>query len=334
MKKKKYKLSLIIPMYNEGEEVIKPMLDSIVIQQNVDLENEVEVVVVNDGGDPDRFLSDEFIKSYPFDIHYFKKEHGGVSAARNYGFDHSTGEYVMFCDCDDMFYNACGLWIIFEEFKVKGGFDTMTSLFIEEGRDTNGNIVYVRREEDSTFVHGKVHRRKYLEKESIRWNSNLTIHEDSYFNVLCQNLTKKFKYCQSPFYLWKWRKESVCRHDPKYILKTFNNMLDSADALVQEFTNRGKDKHANLYCCSMVFESYYTMNKIEWIDQENQEYRNAVERHFSEWFKKWKYIWDRVPENERIQLSTNIRQKGIQEGKMMMENITMKDWLDHIEKLS
>jgi len=324
------KLDILIPQYKETDEIVKPLLDSLAIQQNVDFKK-IGVIICNDGTDV--YLSDELLKSYPFDIQYHKEPHRGVSGTRNACLDYSKAEYVMFCDADDMFYNACGLWIIFNEMNKKGGFDSMTSLFVEEARDANKNVIYVNREQDSTFVHGKIHRRKYLLKENIRWNEKLTIHEDSYFNVLCQNLTKKFKYCQSPFYLWKWRDASVCRHDPKYILKTYNNLLDGVDALVDEFERRGKDKHANLYCCSEVFDAYYTMNKKEWIDQENQEYRDAVEKHFSEWFKKWKYIWDRVPENERIQLSTGIRQRGVQEGSMLMENITMSDWLEHIQSL-
>ena len=97
---------------------------------------------------------------------------------------------------------------------------------------------------DSTFVHGKVHRRKFLIKNKIRWNENLTIHEDSYFNCLCQRLAKDLKYSQSSFYLWKWRDDSVCRHDDKYILKTYNNMLDSSDALVTEFSSRNMREDA------------------------------------------------------------------------------------------
>lgn len=93
---------------------------------------------------------------------------------------------------------------------------------------------------DSTFVHGKVHRRQYLLDNKIRFNPKLTIHEDSFFNILAQNLTESAKYCPTPFYLWKWRDTSVCRHDKDYILKTYNNMLDSNDALIDEFNNRGR----------------------------------------------------------------------------------------------
>jgi hypothetical protein len=99
--------------------------------------------------------------------------------------DHATAEYVMFCDADDMFYSACGCYIIIQEIK-NGGFDSLTSCFIEESKHPITNeIVYLNHEQDSTFVHGKVHRRQYLIDNHIRWNPNLTIHEDSFFNILC-----------------------------------------------------------------------------------------------------------------------------------------------------
>jgi hypothetical protein len=64
----------------------------------------------------------------------------------------------MFCDADDMFYNACGLWIIFREIEV--GFDSLVSIFTEETHIPNTKqITYINHEADSTFVHGKVHRR-------------------------------------------------------------------------------------------------------------------------------------------------------------------------------
>ena len=53
-------------------------------------------------------------KSFPFEIKYIFNEHKGVSAARNRALDEASAEYVMFCDADDMFYNMCGLNLIFE----------------------------------------------------------------------------------------------------------------------------------------------------------------------------------------------------------------------------
>lgn len=322
------KFQILVPQYKETDEVVKPLLDSIAIQQNVPMD-EIGVIICNDGSDV--FLSEELINSYPFKIEYYKEKHGGVSATRNACLDKATADYVMFCDADDMFFNACGLWMIFREMET--GFDSLVSVFVEESRmPETKEITYINHEMDSTFVHGKIHRRKYLLNKKIRWNDNLTVHEDSYFNILCQNLSQNVKYCQSPFYLWKWRDESVCRHDPKYILKTYNNMLESNDALVTEFMRRGLHDKAMFYSVMMIFDAYYTMNKEEWLNQENQEYRNNTEKRFSAYFKKYKNYWETIPINDKMQISNQIRSRSVMEG-MRMEAITIDDWLKHVEQL-
>ena len=322
------KLQILVPQYKETDTVVKPLLDSIAIQQSIDF-NDIGVIICNDGSDV--FLSESFLKSYPFKIEYYKEPHRGVSGTRNACFEYSDAEYVMFCDADDMFYNACGLWIIFKEMEI--GFDSLVSVFVEETRDpTTKQVTYINREMDSTFVHGKVHRRKYLIDQNIRWNENLTIHEDSFFNILCQNLSPNVKYSQSPFYLWKWRDDSVCRHDPKYILKTYRNMLDSNDALIDEFLSRGMQDKAAFYTAFIIFDAYYTMNKPEWINQENKEDRDSTEKHFARYFLKRKRLWDAISPNDKMVISNQVRSRSVMEG-MRMEAITVFDWLAHIEKL-
>ena len=323
------KLQILIPQYKETDSVVKPLLDSIAIQQSVDFKN-IGVIIVNDGSDV--FLSDDLLNSYPFEVLYFKEEHRGVSGTRDSCFNHATADYVMFCDADDMFYNACGLWMILREIDM-GSFDSLFSIFVEETRHPiTKEVMYVNHEMDSTFVHGKVHRRGYLLDKNIRWNHDLTIHEDSYFNILCQNLSTNVKYCQVAFYLWKWRDESVCRHDPKYILKTYRNMIDSNDALIGEFVKRNRPDKAGFYVAFMIFDAYYTMNKPEWINQKNKTYRQDTEKRFSKYFKKYKEIWEAVPSSDKMQISNGIRQRSVNEG-MQMETITIDKWLKKIEKL-
>lgn len=77
-----------------------------------------------------------FFKQYSFPIEYHLHEHKRVSVTRNACLDYATADYIMFCDADDMYYNACGLYIIFREIK-NGGFDSLASAFIEETRDSN-----------------------------------------------------------------------------------------------------------------------------------------------------------------------------------------------------
>ena len=320
---------LIVPQYNENEEVLRNLLDSVALQQNVNF-NDIGVVIINDGN-PNSYLSTKFLRSYPFKIDYIKSKHLGVSAARNTGLDHATADYVMFCDADDMFFNACGLYIVFNQI-AKGGFETFVSCFLEETRNPESKeIVYVQHDADSTFVHGKIHNRKFLIDNKIRWNEKLTIHEDSYFNCLCQKIASPEKaiYCPSAFYLWKWRDNSVCRHDPKYILKTFNNMLDSNTELVNEFIKRNRASDAQFHSVAMIYESYFTMNKPEWINQENKEYREATEKRFTEYYKKFKFLFDAIDEKIKAQIIMTIKNRMFQEG-LLLESITFDDWIKHI----
>ena len=213
------------------------------------------------------------------------------------------------------------------------GFDGLVSVFIEESRfPENGEITYINREMDSTFVHGKVYNRKYLTKNKIQFNPTLTVHEDSYFNCLAQKCSMNIKYCQSPFYLWKWRDESVCRHDPKYILKTYNNMLDSNTELVNELLRRKKKEDAQFYATSMIYDAYFTMNKDEWIDQENQEYRHNTELRFKEYYNQFKDLFESIDKQIKAQIIMGIKNRFYQEG-LLMESVTFDDWIKHIKKL-
>ena len=322
------KLQILVPHYMESAEVLKPLLDSIAIQQSVDF-SEVGVIICHDGRD----IPDLIFSEYPFEIKQISIDKGGVSAARNGALDAATADYVMFCDADDMFCHVCGLYIIMQEIAI--GFDTITSVFIEETKHPQTKeTIYINHDMDSTFVHGKVHRRKYLIDNNIRFNPKLTIHEDSFFNILARELAPvdRAKYCPTPFYLWKWRDESVCRHDPDYILKTYNNMIDSNDALVDQFQARGVEDKARFYVGFMLFDAYYTMNKKEWRSKVNKQYRKAVDRRIGSYYAKHRDQWMKITEKEKMIISNGVRSRSVGEG-MMMENITMERWIGQISKV-
>lgn len=320
------KLEILIPQYNESEEIIKTLLDSIAIQQNINFKD-IGVVICNDGSDV--ILSQEFLDGYDFQIKYVMCEHKGVSATRNTCLDNATADYVMFCDADDMFYNACAMYIIFRE--IEQGFDTLTSIFVEETRNQlTGEPKYISRDNDDNYVHGKVHNRQFLMKNNIRWNENLTIHEDSMFNILCKTVAKDFKYINTPFYLWKWRQDSVCRHDKKYRLKTYTNLLDSNTVLLRELLVRGYIKEARQCTVSMVFNTYYTMNQEEWRRKENKRYRKNAERRFKKYYLDFKPLFDTIDENEKVQIIATIRNRMFREG-LVLEKITFEQWLKKIK---
>ena len=325
------KLDILVPQYKETDEIVKPLLDSIAVQQSVDF-NEIGVIICNDGTDVR--LSDELLHSYPFTVEYHLCEHKGVSATRNACLDKSEADYVMFADADDCFCNSLGLYIVFREMGINGGFDTLVSSFIEETRNPQTKeVLYVPHEVDSTFVHGKVHRRKYLLNNNIRWNPSLTIHEDSYFNILCQRLlsdSNRGRYCPTPFYLWKWRDESVCRHDPLYLNKTYTNMLDSNSALIREFLDRGREKDAVFYVTAMIYDSYYSINCDRWWDDEGKEFLPKTIKRMQEYWKDFKHLFNKTSKGEQLQIASGIRSRFFSEG-LLHEKITFDEWISKLE---
>lgn len=325
-------LQLIVPHWQERADEMEPLLDSIKLQQAVDF-NEIGVIIVYDGDEATPLPETEWAERYPFKILHLHKDHGGVSAARNYGLDHATADYIMFCDADDMFCHVCGIRMIFDQ--MDKGFDTMTSAFIEETKNPHTmKPLFVVHEQDTTFVHGKIHRLAFLRENNLRFRDELKVHEDSYFNVLVQSVVEEGKglYCPEKFYLWKWRDNSICRHDRLYMLKTFPAMLDSNDALIDELLRRGLNERASAHVGMMIFDSYYTLNRKEWLEQTNKEYRDKTEKRLSEYFKMHEPEWNALPDEEKLKTSVVIRTRCISSG-MPMETIAFPTWLERIRNL-
>jgi glycosyltransferase involved in cell wall biosynthesis len=228
------KLQLLIPQYNETEDVIRPMLDSIRTQQGVDLKD-IEVLIGNDGSDFK--LSEEFLGSFPFSIRYEIFDHSGLPGTRGRLFDLATADYVMFCDADDMFFTNLALYTIFAY--TDKGCDALVCDFMEEVIDKkSGRSLFFPHKKDSTFVHGKVYRRQFLLDNHIVWHPDVKCHEDSGYNCLALKVAKDVKHCQIPLYLWKWREGSICRKDPLYVPKTYTRMIYSNGWLVKDLLDR------------------------------------------------------------------------------------------------
>ena len=90
-------VSVIVPIFNV-DIYLRKCLDSLAAQT---LEG-LEIILVNDGStDYSADIAQEYVRHYPERFHYYEEQNSGLSAARNYGFSLSHGEYVAFVDSDD-----------------------------------------------------------------------------------------------------------------------------------------------------------------------------------------------------------------------------------------
>ncbi len=89
--------TVIIPLYNK-EKFIEATLQSVLMQSFTDF----EVLIINDGSTDS---GPELVKNFNDPrIRLFSNDNAGVSAARNYGIEKATAEYISFLDADDYWY--------------------------------------------------------------------------------------------------------------------------------------------------------------------------------------------------------------------------------------
>lgn len=91
------KLSVVIPYYNTNA-LIGRMLDSL-LDQGLE-PSEYEIIIVDDGSDSEAVVAKDYAARYA-QISYYRNEHAGVSAARNFGMGLAKGDWLYFCDSDD-----------------------------------------------------------------------------------------------------------------------------------------------------------------------------------------------------------------------------------------
>lgn len=96
-------ISVIIPYYNQdGNPATESLLGRAIRSAVSNLEGffPYEILVINDGSPSDpSFDGIETAR-----IKYFRRPHGRLGAARNYGMDNVSGSIVLFLDADDYYY--------------------------------------------------------------------------------------------------------------------------------------------------------------------------------------------------------------------------------------
>ena len=107
-------ISVIIPVYN-SEKYLRHCVDSILRQTYKNL----EIILVDDGAtDSSGKIVDEFATS-DSRVKPIHQENGGISVAQNNGLDNATGEYIAFCDNDDIMHEQA-LEILLQALEVSG----------------------------------------------------------------------------------------------------------------------------------------------------------------------------------------------------------------------
>ncbi|RRG17560.1 glycosyltransferase family 2 protein [Weissella viridescens] len=89
-------ISIIVPIYN-----VEAYIEKIIISILKQTYTEFELLLIDDGStDQSGEIARAFVNQDER-VHYYRKENGGLSDARNYGMQYATGEWINFIDGDD-----------------------------------------------------------------------------------------------------------------------------------------------------------------------------------------------------------------------------------------
>lgn len=234
------KLSFIIPYYN-NEATIGRCLQSLLDQDMTP--EEYEIIVVDDGSTHKVDLLREFESKYTH-VHYFWQSNGRQGSARNRGIKEAKGQYIHFCDADDMVQPQtvgylCDIAdkenvdiLFFNQLQPKEGQCTTFPMNTFPKTDTVvTGIVYMQRHADMSFgPHHYIISRSFIEKHHFRFKEKLLLGEDLYFIVPCLIKAERVTHMDVVAYYWIQNDSSITHRYGK--MQHAKEYLDDKIALV------------------------------------------------------------------------------------------------------
>ena len=323
------KLNILITQYKEDDAFIKPLLDSIEIQQNIDFED-IEVIIGNNGSEVK--LTDEFLQHYSYPIKYILFNNTTLGGNRENLMKAADAEYVMWCDADDMFYHALALHKIFQY--IEKGFDVLFDDFIQEVKIEDKIYAKVRKE-DHIHVHGKVYNRQFLINNQLHWCDKMWYNEDGCFAVLALSLTKRIFRCEEPYYIWKYNPKSKTHSREHNDLLGFTDLMIGYNHLIDGLMNRGFGTEARYYCFYTLLYAYYTFCSPDWKkDWEGKdECRLEIYKSITAFISKYKLLLPYVTDSMKSKANEVTKHIALEKGyevKDIEEIPNINEWLKSI----
>ena len=251
--------SIIIPCYN-SKLYIGQLLNSIKVQN---LKDDIEVILVDDCSTEDYsqfvepFLNDICIRRYQTE-HNFAPGH-----TRELGAKYATGQWLMFCDHDDLLCDNA-LASIKKEIEEHNEPYYVISNFLELNEKTDKVMrIFVH---TPGWTHGKFYNLDNLWiPYKIHYRNDMFSHEDIYLcstmNCIMSRLNRQPYYSDTYTYIWYSRPDS-CSHK-KYTAAVDNTGHPFLEIFFPDYLRSTGDVYMDNYRKGIVSYDYALNNMIE-----------------------------------------------------------------------
>ncbi|WP_314962893.1 glycosyltransferase [Prevotella pallens] len=296
-------LSVIIPIYNGGHYLSK-LIESIV-NKNRELIEKIEIILINDGSTDDSWEYCEKLAEEIKQIKCISKENGGIASARNYGLRYASGQFITFCDQDDVVLKA---YLPFIEVMKKNNCDTLISdvtvsqnghlikqnrIILDEVCDLNAINSLVR-----FYIGGRKFPLKYPLQQDVNvpnsiWNcifsSRLIKEKNIYFEAFV-DFDDDWKFCvenvlhskrvylaKESFYVWTINSSSES-HTPKYIPELYERRQRSIEwqtRILRQIGVSEADVNLNIILQTKrsIIWGFYNASRLSFSESRRETYR-------------------------------------------------------------
>jgi glycosyltransferase involved in cell wall biosynthesis len=280
------KVSIIIPVYN-GEKYIDRCLNSILNQTY----KNIELIIIDDGSTDNSFkLLSEYLKK-DTRIKVIHKENGGQASARNLGLTKSTGDYIMFVDCDD--YIELNMIEELLNLSLKNKSDiTVCDLNANYGNKTNNIIkgmINASNNANINFMLSDPGPCAKLFKASILKNNNFCFLENKIYEDLAvipalAIYTNSISYLEKPFYNYIIHENSTM-NQICFNMK-LNNIFDSLDNLSNLFNGKYSDELEYIYIKHLLHDA--SLRFLKFKDKEANKSLKKINKIIKGKYPNWK----------------------------------------------
>lgn len=284
-------ISIIIPVYNAAK-----FLDQTITSCLKQDYPYLEIVLINDGStDDSKNICEKYQKASATtpssSILFFDRPHQGVSATRNFGLDHFSGEYFSFLDADDLLadnfistlyalakennldYITSGYQRFVGNFptsepqnpastksskekprKPKSTKSSRESLRIYDRSDFYKQLLNLN--SGYNFCHMKLFKKSL---RHIRFDESLSVAEDALYNFKILNELNSFGATPAPLYLYRVHQNSTVRTFSEDYIEKYRIALQKIGNYLQENQGDLYQKYQNYFYAFVATHLFFIL---------------------------------------------------------------------------
>lgn len=250
------KISIIVPIFN-SEQYLKEAIDSMLAQTY----RNIEIILIDDGSTDNSFKICTNYSNDNANVKTYRLPNGGVSKARNFGINKSTGDWITFVDSDDIISNdycekliecidestdmVIGRTISFlnddinylVNDKYRGG---ECDEFVSKNEKNKlfesilvDNYNYIKYPHISTCS-AKLINKSIIKSYKIKYDEDITLYEDAIFNMQIIYYSKKIKVINKKIYYYRARNNSSSNTFKIDMTEQYEKVYDKLNMFSQE----------------------------------------------------------------------------------------------------